>query len=71
MSQKVAPSLLTQLHENALKYADWKKNNHPDWKPWLTGFDVHEKPYCQHVPTPEAIKNAEKEKAAKAAAASK
>lgn len=67
VSQKVAPSLLTQLHENALKYPDWKKNNHPDWKPWLTGFDVHEKPYCQHVPTPEAIKNAEKEKAAKAA----
>jgi len=62
VSKNVAPSLLGQLHDNALKYPEWKKKNHSDWKPWLTGYDVNEEPYCRHKATAEAIKAAEEAK---------
>jgi hypothetical protein len=31
----MAPKLAHKLHEVALKYPAWKRNNNPDWKPWL------------------------------------
>jgi len=58
VSEKVAPSLLSQLHDNALKYPEWKSKNHTDWKPWLTGYDVNETPYCQHKASEDAKKAA-------------
>jgi len=68
VTSKVAPNLITQIHDNALKYKAWKEENHSDWKPWLTGYDPAEEPYARHVPTKEAIEQAEKERKEKEAA---
>ena len=48
VSGKLAPSLLENVHKEALRYPEWKKTNHPDWKPWLTGYDPKEEPYKRH-----------------------
>ena len=63
VSSKVAPNLLTNVHAEALKYPEWKKTNHPDWRPWITGYDPKEEPYCQHKVTDKAKANYEKKKA--------
>ena len=45
---KLAPNVVDTVAKNAKEYPEWKKNNRPDWKPWLEGFDVNEKPYKKH-----------------------
>jgi len=35
VTKNFAPSLLGRLHTAAQKYSDWKKDNKPDYKPWL------------------------------------
>ena len=45
---KLAPNVVNTVAENAAKYPEWKAENRPDWKPWLTGFDPKEPPYKKH-----------------------
>ena len=35
---KLAPRVSQTLHTVALAYPAWKKDNRPDWKPWITGI---------------------------------
>eukprot|EP00727_Mastigamoeba_balamuthi_P005844 m51a1_g188 hypothetical protein (262) ;mRNA; r:605815-606798 len=49
VSTKLTPKLIDTVHTNALKYPEWKAKNKPEWKPWLSGYNPAEEPYCRHA----------------------
>ncbi|CAD6187634.1 unnamed protein product [Caenorhabditis auriculariae] len=34
VTKTIAPKVIKKLHKACMNYSDWKKNNHPHYKPW-------------------------------------